>query len=107
MIGGLSKIVNGYSSLSHGGRTTPRIIYGLNKVGMRRAGFSTIRPLPRTAPSNEELFRGGLLSAQAVERLAASGKGVDPAVGRYFPSAENPSGRRPVDKGACLPGEGS
>jgi len=82
MIGGLSKIVKDIPPyLMADGH--PADIYGLNKVGMRRAGFdASARSAVRSL--YEELFRGGLPFRQAVERLAASGKGDDPAVGEIL-----------------------
>ena len=78
MIGGLSKIVKDIPPflLADG---HPAQIYGLNTVGMRRAGFSgpqrsEVRAVYR------ELFRSGFPFRQQVEKLAAAGEGANGAV---------------------------
>lgn len=82
MIGGLSKIVKDIPPyLMADGH--PADIYGLNKVGMRRAGFdASARAAVRAL--YEELFRGGLPFRKAVERLSASEAGGNPAAGEIL-----------------------
>ncbi len=73
MIGGLSKIVKDVPPfLTADGH--PGEIYGLNKVGMRRAGYDGPA---RAAVKNcdERLFRGDLPFRQALSALASSDEG--------------------------------
>ena len=71
MIGGLSKIVKDIPPfLMADGH--PAVIFGLNKVGMRRAGYDS-SARTRIRAIYEELFRGGLPFRQALQRLESSG----------------------------------
>jgi UDP-N-acetylglucosamine acyltransferase len=76
MIGGLTKVVKDVPPyLTADGR--PAVIYGLNRIGMRRAGMdSASRDLVRSI--YDELFRGGLPFRAALERLAVSDRGGTP-----------------------------
>lgn len=75
MIGGLSKVVKDIPPfLMADGH--PVDIYGLNKIGMRRAGYDgTTRSAVKSLYA--QLFRGGLPFRRAVECLAASEAGQD------------------------------
>ncbi|NLM71142.1 MAG: acyl-ACP--UDP-N-acetylglucosamine O-acyltransferase [Synergistaceae bacterium] len=76
MVGGLSKVVKDVPPyLTCDGR--PATIYGLNRVGMKRAGMdSASRTLVKSI--YDELFRGGLPLRAALERLAESERGDTP-----------------------------
>ncbi|MGI6783844.1 MAG: acyl-ACP--UDP-N-acetylglucosamine O-acyltransferase [Aminivibrio sp.] len=77
MIGGLSKIVKDVPPfLTVDGH--PGEIYGLNKVGMRRAGYDGAA---RAAVKSfyDRLFRGDLPFRQALSALASSGEGQEAA----------------------------
>ncbi|NCC58331.1 MAG: hypothetical protein EOM17_11970 [Synergistales bacterium] len=70
MIGGLTKVVKDIPPfLMADGH--PADIFGLNRIGMRRAGYDTAA---RAVVKNvyEELFRGGLPFRKALEKLASS-----------------------------------
>ena len=90
MIGGLSKVVKDVPPyLMADGR--PAIIYGLNRVGMRRAGMdSSSRAMVQSM--YDELFRGGLPLRAALERLESSERGETPE-GREILSFCSPSKR--------------